>query len=196
MPNCSAVADSAPGSSWTASCANVVLQERENAVRSGTEPSSNRPALGTMRSPITVVPGHATGVVAATPSSVIAAVAVTTLNVEPGGYRPLSASGPSASAAGFCATASKSPVDAEIATSIACCATGSTASSAAACTARSIPTVTVLPECGGSSTSVRTALPVLSTTTTDQPGTPSNSSAISVRTPVSTCRPDSASGAR
>ncbi len=41
----------------------------------------------------------------------IAAAAVTILNVEPGGYRPVVAIGPCASAAGFCATARMRPVD-------------------------------------------------------------------------------------
>ncbi len=63
----------------------MVLQDLANAVRNGTVPRSNRPMLGTVRPPITVVPGQATGVAAVTPSSAAAAVAVTILKVEPGG---------------------------------------------------------------------------------------------------------------
>ena len=49
----------------------------------------------------------------------IAAPAVMILNVDPGGYSPVNAAGPSASAAPFCATARISPVDGLIATIIA-----------------------------------------------------------------------------
>ena len=41
----------------------------------------------------------------------MAAPAVTILNVDPGGYSPMVAVGPSTSAAAFCATARISPVD-------------------------------------------------------------------------------------
>ena len=61
----------------------------------------------------------------------IAAPAVMILNVDPGGYRPVVAAGPSASAAAFWATARISPVDGLIATIIAFLPTMSTASWAA-----------------------------------------------------------------
>ena len=108
-----------------------MLQERANALRSGTVPRSNRSAFGTGRPPITVSPGHATGVSAESPACSTPASAVTILNVEPGGKRPVRASAPAASAAPFWATASSCPVDGCTTTSIACCGIGSTASSAA-----------------------------------------------------------------
>ena len=49
----------------------------------------------------------------------MAAPAVTILNVEPGGYRPVVAAGPSASAAPFWATARISPVEGLMTTSMA-----------------------------------------------------------------------------
>ena len=49
----------------------------------------------------------------------MAAPAVTILNVDPGGYSPMVAVGPSTSAAAFCATARISPVDGLMTTSIA-----------------------------------------------------------------------------
>ncbi len=152
----------------------MVLQERANAVRSGTVPRSKRSALGTGRPPITVLPGQATGESADSRCSVTAAAAVAILNVEPGGYRPASAGAPTASAALFCATASRSPVDGATATSMVCCGTGSTASSAALCTARSSPTVIVVPGSARSSTRVTTTPPAGSTACTDQPATPSS----------------------
>ena len=80
-----------------------------------------RSAFGTGRPPIRVCAGHATGASALRPACSIPASAVTILKVEPGGNRPVSASAPAASAAPFCATASTSPVDGWMATSIACC---------------------------------------------------------------------------
>ena len=148
----------------------MVLHERAKARVSGTVPRSNRSALGTGRPPMTVWPGQATGGVGPQPGLLDAASAVTILNVEPGGKRPVSASAPAASAGPFWATASRFPVDGWTATSIACCGSGSTASSAAACRARSSATVTVLPGFGASSASVATVPPAASTTATDQPG--------------------------
>ena len=78
-----------------ASFANVVLQERAKAVISGTRPRSNLPSLGTTRFSMVVVPGQSTWLSACTSSVDNAAAAVTILNVEPGGYRPLSAIEPS-----------------------------------------------------------------------------------------------------
>ena len=172
-----------------------MLHDRANALLSGTVPRSNRSAFGTGRPPITVSPGHATGVSAESPACSTPASAVTILNVEPGGKRPVRASAPAASAAPFWATASSCPVDGCTATSIACCGIGSTASSAAVWTARSSVTAAVVPGFGASSTSVATVPPPASTAATDQPGTPSSCAASAVRTAGRTWRANPASGA-
>ena len=55
------------------------------AVRRGTVPRSNLPSLGTGRPPMTVTPGHGSGESSVRCRPATAAVAVTILNVEPGG---------------------------------------------------------------------------------------------------------------
>src|SRR5918997_7119698 len=96
MPIWYAASVSAPAPSRAASCANVVLQERANAVRSGTVPRSKSWSLGTVRSPIVVVAGQATGESSVTALDCSAADAVTILKVEPGGERPGSERAPCA----------------------------------------------------------------------------------------------------
>ena len=79
-----------------------------------------------------MVPGHGTGEAGISPCFVSPAKAVRILNVEPGGYWPIVARLPPASAAGVCAMARIPPVDGRIATIMACWpATGSSAISAA-----------------------------------------------------------------
>ena len=112
----------------------------------------------------------------------IAAPAVTILNVEPGGYRPMVAIGPSASAAAFCATARISPVDGLIATIIAFLPVKLTEFCAAFCTARSRLMVTDGEGLPGTSLSTSTSTPFWLTLTTRQPACPSSSSTTALRT--------------
>ena len=86
------------------------------------------------------------------------------------------ASGPCASAAGFCATARISPVDGLIATIIACLPVVLTAFWAAFCTARSRLIVTDGAGSPGTSLSTSTSTPFWLTLTTRQPAWPSSSS--------------------
>src|SRR5690349_14984670 len=97
----------------------VVLHERANAVWSGTDPRSKLSSLGMVRPSMFADPGHGTTVVGVTVPACSAAEVVTVLKVEPGGYRPVRAIGPCASAAEFCATATTSPVEGRIATTAA-----------------------------------------------------------------------------
>ncbi|SKY71421.1 Uncharacterised protein [Mycobacteroides abscessus subsp. abscessus] len=64
-----------------------------------------------VRGPISISPGHGTSESGCARSRLIAVAAVTILNVEPGGYRPVVAIGPLASADWFCATPRMRPVD-------------------------------------------------------------------------------------
>ena len=68
---------------------------------------------------MSIVPGQPSRVLGVAMSRSMAAPAVMILNVDPGGYRPVVATGPSLSAAAFCATARISPVDGLITTIIA-----------------------------------------------------------------------------
>ena len=106
----------------------------------------------------------------------MAAPAVMILNVDPGGYRPVVASGPSLSAAAFCATARISPVDGLITTIIAFLPVVLTAFCAAFCTARSRLMVTEGAGAPGTSLSTSTSAPFWLTLTTRQPASPSSSS--------------------
>lgn len=92
------------------------------------------------------------------------------------------ASGPSASAAAFCATARISPVEALIATIIACLPVKFTAFCAAVCTARSRLIVTEGAGSAGTSLRTSTSTPFLLTVTTRHPERPSRSSATSFLT--------------
>ena len=69
---------------------------------------------------MSIVPGQASSVFGVAMSRSMAAPAVIILNVDPGGNRPVVASGPCASAAAFCAIARIAPVDGLITTIIAC----------------------------------------------------------------------------
>src|ERR1700737_5150725 len=80
---------------------------------------------------MSIVPGQPSSVWGGALSRGIAAPAVITLNVDPGGNRPVVASGPCASAAAFCAIARIPPVDGLITTIIACLPTAATARCAA-----------------------------------------------------------------
>src|SRR5215207_10588564 len=86
---------------------------------------------------MSIVPGQARSVLGVAMSRSMAAPAVMILNVDPGGYKPVVASGPSLSAAAFCATARISPVDGLITTIIAFLPVVLTAFCAAFCTDRS-----------------------------------------------------------
>src|SRR6185295_7919942 len=83
------------------------------------------------------VPGQPSNVLGVAISRSMAAPAVMILNVDPGGYRPVVAIGPSVLAEPFCATARISPVDGLITTIIAFLPVVLTAPCAASCTARS-----------------------------------------------------------
>ncbi|VBA55900.1 hypothetical protein LAUMK41_01898 [Mycobacterium attenuatum] len=115
-----------------------------------------------------------------------AAPAVTILNVDPGGYRPVVAIGPSALAPTFCAIARISPVDGLITTIIALPPRASTARWAAFCTVRS--NVIVIDGAGDGSTSCSTATstPFWLTLTTRQPACPSSWSITAFFTSVMT----------
>ena len=84
MPYCRAAVGSASSAIRAASMANVVLQECENAVVAVTVPSE-KPSLWIVRLFVVHSPGQATMVVGVMRPASIAAVAVTILNVEPGG---------------------------------------------------------------------------------------------------------------
>src|ERR1700736_2231777 len=90
-----------------------------------------------VRLPMSITPGQARSVFGVAMSRSMAAPAVMILKVEPGGYRPVVASGPSLLAGAFCATARISPVDGLIATIIAFLPVVLTAFCAAFCTVRS-----------------------------------------------------------
>src|ERR1700752_5106422 len=89
------------------------------------------------RWPMSITPGQASNVLGVAMSLSMAAPAVMILNVDPGGYRPVVASGPSLSAAAFCASARISPVDGLITTIIAFLPVVLTGPWAASCTDRS-----------------------------------------------------------
>src|SRR5215472_12519487 len=111
MPNCFAVFGSACGGRPTAIWENVVLHECANADVSGTVPRSKLSSLWMTVPSIVVVPGQGCGVAGVRFVPWNAAVAVTILNVEPGGYRPVSGLSPAVIAAVFAAIARMWPVD-------------------------------------------------------------------------------------
>ncbi len=119
MPYCLAAEVSASLGISVASLAKVVLQDLANASVAGTVPRSNSKSLRMGRESTIHWPGQSTSVVGVISLRSMAALAVTILNVEPGGYCPVSASGPWASAAAFCATVRISPVLGWMATSTA-----------------------------------------------------------------------------
>ncbi len=107
------------------------------------------------------------------------------MNVEPGGYSPVRASGPSASAAAFCATARTAPVDGSIATITAGCCIGARTASARVCRSRS--SVVCRSGAGGpSAPATRRALPSPDTSRTAQPADASCPSCHSSPSPDST----------
>ena len=116
----------------------VVLQDWAKACVMETSPRAKLPSLGMTRPSISAVAGQATVESGTTVPRSRAAAVVTVLKVEPGGYSPLSETGPRASAASFCATAMTPPVEALRATIAAGCSIGSRARFAAVCTPRSI----------------------------------------------------------
>lgn len=139
-----------------------------------------------MKPSMVVLPGHGTGVSALTLPDWSTASAETAFIVEPGGKRPVSARAPWASAGSFCATARMSPVDGWMATRIAGCVTGSTASSAAAWTARDSAMVTALAGSGALECSSSTSVPCASTVLIRKPALPAMSFSTSLRTAGST----------
>ena len=112
----------------------------------------------------------------------MAAPAVTILNVDPGGNRPIVAIGPSRSADAFCATAMISPVEGLMTTIMACLPVVSTAFWAAFCTERSRLMVTDGAGSPATSCSTSTSTPFWLTVTTRHPAVPSSSSETAVLT--------------
>ncbi|CKP38953.1 Uncharacterised protein [Mycobacterium tuberculosis] len=108
------------------------------------------------------------------------------LNVDPGGYRPVVATGPSASAPAFCAIARISPVDGLITTIIALPPRVFTACCAAFCTTRSNVIETDDAGDGATSCSTETSTPFWLTLTTRQPALPSSSSTTAFLTSLRT----------
>ena len=100
----------------------------------GTSPSAKSLSLGIVRPETVIEAGHGTISSGPTAPDCNAAAVVTTLNVEPGGKRPSSDTGPCWSAAEFCATARIPPVEGWIATIDAASPVPATASAAACCT--------------------------------------------------------------
>lgn len=110
--------------------------------------------------------------------------------MEPGGYWPVSATAPCASAGAFCATASTSPLEGRSATIIAAWGTGSTAPSAARCTRSLSVECTAGTGRAGTSCSVRTTAPLKSLrVTTRQPVPAWIWSSTVLANPPSTCEP-------
>ena len=100
------------GGRFTASLPIVVLHDRANAVCSGTWPRSKLSSLGIWRPPMFSAARAGDDAVQVSPGwPAERPRQCTVLKVEPGGYRPVSAIGPCASAAGFWPTASTSPVE-------------------------------------------------------------------------------------
>ncbi len=113
---------------------NVVLQECANAFWNDSVPKSSKPALWNGKPPMFFSAGHDTRRSGRTPSAT-SAEAVTTLNVEPGGYLPSSAR---LNPPGALTTARISPVEARSATRETGLSTPLTAWAPARCTFRSM----------------------------------------------------------